>query len=56
MQNNAQLVERAIRIARELQIEPASPDEARRLLRLRGRKPGQLPEMLVTNEAPLPPN
>lgn len=30
--NNAQLVERAVRIARELEIEIASPDEAREIL------------------------
>lgn len=56
LENNAQLVERAVRIAKELQVEPASPDEARQMLRLRGRKQGQLPEVLVTDEAPLPPD
>jgi 3-keto-5-aminohexanoate cleavage enzyme len=30
--SNAQLVERAVRIARELTLEPASPDEARAIL------------------------
>ena len=30
--SNAQLVERAVRIARELMLEPASPDEARAIL------------------------
>lgn len=30
--SNAQLVERSVRIARELNIEPASPDEARQIL------------------------
>ena len=30
--SNAQLVERSVRIARELNIEPASPDEARKIL------------------------
>jgi 3-keto-5-aminohexanoate cleavage enzyme len=54
LQNNAQLVERAVRIARELQVEPATPDEARQMLKLRGRKQGQLPERLVEDEAPLP--
>jgi len=54
LQNNAQLVERAVRIARELQIEPAAADEARQMLHLRGRKQGQLPEVLITDEAPLP--
>lgn len=41
--NNARLVERTVRIARELEREPASPDEARALLGLRGRAPGQVP-------------
>jgi 3-keto-5-aminohexanoate cleavage enzyme len=31
-ENNAQLVARAVRIARELQLETASPDEAREIL------------------------
>ena len=35
--DNAQLVERAVRIAAELDRRPATPDEARRLLALRGR-------------------
>jgi 3-keto-5-aminohexanoate cleavage enzyme len=35
--NNAQLVERAVRIARELDREPATPAQARALLGLRGR-------------------
>jgi 3-keto-5-aminohexanoate cleavage enzyme len=30
--SNAQLVERSARIARELNIEPATPDEAREIL------------------------
>jgi len=30
--SNAQLVERSVRIARELNIEPVSPDEARQIL------------------------
>jgi 3-keto-5-aminohexanoate cleavage enzyme len=37
LDNNAQLVERAVRIARELDREPATPDQARELLQLRGR-------------------
>jgi 3-keto-5-aminohexanoate cleavage enzyme len=41
--NNAQLVERAVRVARELDREPATPDEARALLGLRGREKGRLP-------------
>jgi len=35
-QSNGQIVERAVRIIRELGFEPASPDEARQLLSLRG--------------------
>ena len=30
--SNAQLVERSVRIAKELNIEPATPDEARAIL------------------------
>jgi 3-keto-5-aminohexanoate cleavage enzyme len=37
LDNNAQLVERAVRIARELDREPATPDQAREILKLRGR-------------------
>ena len=43
LQNNAQLVERTVRIARELDREPATSDEARQMLGLRGREVGQLP-------------
>ena len=43
LQNNAQLVERTVRIARELDREPATPDKARQMLGLRGREVGQLP-------------
>jgi 3-keto-5-aminohexanoate cleavage enzyme len=43
LRENAQLVERAVRIARELERRPATPDEARQLLGLRGRPVGQLP-------------
>ena len=43
LQNNAQLVERTVRLARELDREPATPDEARQMLGLRGREVGQLP-------------
>jgi len=43
LQNNAQLVERTVRIARELDREPATPEEARQMLGLRGREVGQLP-------------
>ena len=31
-ESNAQLVERSVRIARELNLEPATPDEAREIL------------------------
>lgn len=37
LDNNAQLVERAVRIARELDRPPATPAQARELLQLRGR-------------------
>jgi 3-keto-5-aminohexanoate cleavage enzyme len=43
VENNAQLVERTVRIAHELGREPATPDEARQVLGLRGRDSGQLP-------------
>lgn len=43
LENNAQLVERTVRIARELDREPATPGEAREALGLRGREPGKLP-------------
>jgi 3-keto-5-aminohexanoate cleavage enzyme len=40
---NARLVERTVRIARELERDPATPDEARAALGLRGRAFGELP-------------
>lgn len=43
VENNARLVARTVRIARELERHPASPDQARALLGLRGREPGQIP-------------
>ncbi len=43
VRENAQLVERAVRIARELGREPATPTEARQLLGLRGREHGKIP-------------
>lgn len=43
LQNNAQLVERTVRIARELDREPATPDQTREMLGLRGREAGHLP-------------
>src|SRR5215475_1856034 len=44
VEHNARLVARTVRIARELEREPASPAEARALLGLRGRQSGQLPK------------
>jgi 3-keto-5-aminohexanoate cleavage enzyme len=52
VKENAQLVERAVRIARELTLEPATPNEARGALRLRGRTRGQLPRALVESDQP----
>jgi len=43
VEHNARLVERTVRIARELEREPASPAEARAMLGLRGRAAGSLP-------------
>lgn len=43
VKENAQLVERAVRIARELERRPATPAEARGLLGLRGRAAGKTP-------------
>ena len=43
VEHNARLVERTVRIARELEREIASPAEARATLGLRGREPGQVP-------------
>ncbi len=43
VENNARLVARTVRIARELDRQPASADEARALLGLRGRAPGRAP-------------
>jgi 3-keto-5-aminohexanoate cleavage enzyme len=43
LKNNAQLVERAVRIASELDRRPATPGEAREALGLRGRERGRLP-------------
>jgi len=34
--NNAELVEKIIRIAREFGVEPATPNEARKILRTKG--------------------
>ena len=43
VRDNAELVERTVRIARELGREPATPAQARERLGLRGRDPGKLP-------------
>lgn len=43
VRENAQLVERAVRIARELELEPASPEATRQILGLRGRAFGKAP-------------
>jgi 3-keto-5-aminohexanoate cleavage enzyme len=43
VENNAQLVERTVRIAHELDRRPATPDEARERFSLRGRAEGQVP-------------
>ena len=51
--DNAQLVERTVRIARELQLEPATPDEAREILGTRGREHGKAPRPLVEVETPV---
>ena len=43
VENNAQLVERTVRIAHELDRRPATPAETREMFALRGREDGQLP-------------
>lgn len=43
LRENAQLVERTVRIARELGREPATPAQAREMLGLRGREAGKTP-------------
>jgi len=47
VEHNARLVARTVRIARELEREPASPAEARAILGLRGRAPGQIPAQVA---------
>jgi 3-keto-5-aminohexanoate cleavage enzyme len=44
LKNNAQLVERAVRMADELGRPVATPDQARELLGLRGREAGKTPQ------------
>lgn len=46
LQANAQLVERTVRIANELERRPATPTEAREILETRGREQGQSPRPL----------
>jgi 3-keto-5-aminohexanoate cleavage enzyme len=53
--DNAQLVERAVRIARELQLEPATAAEARARLGTRGRDSGVIPAPVVAAESPVVP-
>lgn len=52
VRENAQLVERAVRVCRELQREPATPDEARAMLGLRGRSMGAVPAPIVASDEP----
>ncbi len=47
LRDNAQLVERTVRIANELDRRPATPDEARALMGTRGRTAGAVPEAAV---------
>jgi 3-keto-5-aminohexanoate cleavage enzyme len=56
VRDNAQLVERTVRIARELWREPATSAEARRALGLRGRAQGELPPAVVEDDTPLDPS
>jgi 3-keto-5-aminohexanoate cleavage enzyme len=53
--DNAHLVERAVRIARELQLRPATPEEAREILGTRGRNPERVPAPLIHDETPVNP-
>lgn len=48
--DGAQIISRTVRIARELELEPATPEEAREFLKLRGREAGRLPESLITEQ------
>jgi 3-keto-5-aminohexanoate cleavage enzyme len=54
VQGNAQLVERTVRIAEELGRRPATPQEAREILGLRGRAPGRIPEVPEAVATPAP--
>ena len=51
--DNAQMVERIVRIARELQLEPATPAQARERLGTRGRDTGAVPTPVVEQETPV---
>jgi 3-keto-5-aminohexanoate cleavage enzyme len=51
--DNAQLVERAARLCRELQRPPATPAEAREILGTRGREAGEPPAPAVLVEEPV---
>jgi 3-keto-5-aminohexanoate cleavage enzyme len=51
--DNAQMVERTVRIARELQLEPATPAQARERLGTRGRGPGAVPVPVIEQETPV---
>lgn len=51
--DNAELVERVVRIARELQLRPATTDEARARLGTRGRQSGQIPTPVILSETPV---
>jgi 3-keto-5-aminohexanoate cleavage enzyme len=53
VRDNAQLVERAVRIARELGREPASAAQAREVIGTRGRRPGHPPDPVLASEEPL---
>ncbi|HLG77767.1 MAG TPA: 3-keto-5-aminohexanoate cleavage protein [Ktedonobacteraceae bacterium] len=50
VQSNAQLVARSVRIAHELNLAVARPDEVRRALDLRGRRKGETPAALIESE------
>lgn len=47
VKDNAQLIARTVRIAHELDLEPATGDDVRQMLRLRGREMGQLPAKVL---------
>jgi 3-keto-5-aminohexanoate cleavage enzyme len=53
VRDNAQLVERSVRLARELGREPATGDEAREILGTRGRGAGTVPSPIIAAEEPV---